>query len=130
MSKLCSSLIVVAVGVALGCASATSPRPTPASIRILEPNPFLIDATDTRLLTANVFDSAGVLINAQVQIIWQSADTSAAQVDQTGLLMARQFGSTTVRATVDANGARVQDSIVVDVTRGMVTNRAPADERR
>jgi Bacterial Ig-like domain (group 2) len=129
MPKLRSPLIIVAVGVGLACASATGPRPTPATIRILQANPFVIDSADTERLTADVFDSTGVLINAQVRIAWQSAETSVVQVDQTGLLTPRKFGFTTVRATVDASGSRAQDSIVVDVTRGMVTNRAPADER-
>ncbi len=72
MAKLRSPLIITVVGVGLGCASDTAPRPAPASIRILQADPFLIDEADTERLTADVFDSTGVLINAQVRIAWQA----------------------------------------------------------
>lgn len=128
MPKLYSLAIVLALGV--GCTSGTGPRPVPASIKILQANPFVIDVVDTERLTANVFDSTGALINTDVRVAWASVDTTIVRVDQTGLLTPRQSGAATVRATVDANGARVQDSILVDVTRAVTTDRSASDRKR
>ncbi len=123
-------LMVPILIAALGCSAGTGPRPVPASIKIIQANPFVLDVVDTERLSANVFDSTGVLINAEVRIAWTSTDTSIVHVDRVGTLTPRQVGFCTVRATADANGARVQDSIVVDVTRGSATSRSPSNTKR
>jgi hypothetical protein len=115
--KVCSRAIVPAVVAALGCSFGnTEPRPTPASIRILQASPFTVTlGDDAERLTAEVVDTVGFVITSRVRIAWSSADTNVVEVDQTGRLNPRNGGLATVRASVDAHGAPVQDSIVVDV---------------
>ena len=132
MNRLYSTLVIPVIAAGLECGvGGTGPRVAPASIKILGQNPFYweIDA-GTIALSASVFDSSGVLINSQVRIAWSSTDTTVVQVDQSGVLTPRKVGGSTIRAAVDANGARVQDSIAVDVfPPGVPVDRAPSAKK-
>jgi len=77
------------------------------------------------LLSADVLDSTGALITTRVRIAWSSTDTSVVRVDETGTLQPRNVGFSTIHAVVDANGAQVQDSIVVDVFRTTIVLQSP-----
>jgi hypothetical protein len=77
-------------------------------------------------LTADVVDSGGALITSRVRIAWSSTDTTVVRVDATGTLQPRNVGFSTIHAVVDANGAQVQGSIVVDVFRTTIVLQWPS----
>ena len=130
--RLVSFAALSTLAAGCGCGfSSTGPGPVPASIRIRQNSPYTVTlGIDTERLTADVVDSAGVLITSQVRIAWSSADTTVVQVDQTGTLKPRRGGSTTVRASVGARGTAVQDSIVVDVGVQVPLSSAPSSATR
>lgn len=76
-----------------------------------------------RILNAHVSDKSGILIDASVRIAWSSTDTSVVSVDQSGTLALHRLGTSYVRASVDTNGARAQDSVEVDVIKGNLVNK-------
>src|SRR6185437_12020386 len=98
-----------------------------ARIQIRETSPFLMDvAGGPEPLMADVVDSTGALITTRIRIAWSSTDTTVVRVDETGTLQPRNVGFSTIHAVVDANGARVQDSIVVDVFRTTIVRQRPS----
>ena len=111
----------------LGCGSdstALRQGPVPSRVTILEPNPFLADISTPAHVHAHVYDKSGILIDASVRVAWSSTDTSVVSVDQSGTLTLHRLGTSYVRASVDTNGARVQDSVEVDVIKGSLVDKA------
>ena len=111
----------------LGCGSdstALRQGPVPSRVTILEPNPFLADISTPAHVHAHVYDKSGILIDANVRVAWSSADTSVVSVDQSGMLTLHRLGTSYARASVDTNGARVQDSVEVDVIKGSLVDKA------
>lgn len=128
MYRSCLRMIVPILAASVGCSSGeTAPRFLAARIQIRATNPFLMDvAGGPETLTADVVDSGGVLITSRVRIAWSSTDTTVVRVDATGMLQPRNVGFSTIHAVLDANGARVQDSIVVDVFRTTIVLQRPS----
>jgi hypothetical protein len=126
--KPCLRMIVPILAASLGCSfGGTGPGGVAARIQIRETNPFLMDvAGGPETLTADVVDSTGALITTRVRIAWSSTDTTVVRVDETGTLQPRNVGFSTIHAVVNANGAQVQDSIVVDVFRTTIVLQWPS----
>jgi len=71
---------------------------------------------DTVRLRANVFDTNGVLIDSVAR--WRSLNPAIASIDSiTGKLLARNNGTTTVRAIVDVDTALVAVTVVQQLVR-------------
>ncbi len=114
------------VASAMSCASdstALRQGPVPSRVTILEPNPFLADISTPAHVHAHVYDNSGILIDASVRVAWSSTDTSVVGVDESGNLTLRRLGTSYVRASVDTNGARAQDSVEVDVIKGNLADK-------
>ena len=71
-----------------------------------------------------MYDQSGALIDASVRVGWSSGDTSVMTIDQSGTLALHRLGTSFVRASVDTNGARLQDSIEVDVIKEIPVSQA------
>ena len=97
------------------CTNSTSvqPRPVPARITILGPDPIYADINTYERVLAHVYDSSGALLDDKVRVAWSSRDTSVVLVDQMGSLTFRRLGISVIQATVDTNGTHVKDSVEV-----------------
>jgi hypothetical protein len=105
--------------------------PTAARVAINGPNPLILNISTSNpyRVTADVYDAAGAVLDGSVRIVWSSTDTTVAQIDSSGTLFMRRLGSSFVRASVSTEGARLQDSVKLDVIAGGVLQKIPLGAR-
>ena len=76
-------LVVVAGLVGVGCSSPTSVVDPPVALAVT-PSPVQVTTCDVLQLSAVLTDAKGKAVS--IAVVWSSANTTAAQVDQTGLV--------------------------------------------
>jgi hypothetical protein len=123
--RLPDSAILLFVAM-LGCTLSTerAQGPVPTRVTILGPDPLILDISAPYRVRAHVYDASGVLLDGRVRLAWSSSDTTIAVIDSSGALSMRQLGSTFIRAFVDTGSARAQDSVELDVIKGVVVQRS------
>jgi len=76
----------------------------------ITPSPVSLTVNQTQQLTATLKDSSGNVLTGRT-VVWSSSDSAAATVDQSGFVVARAAGSTTISAT--SGGAKGTASVTV-----------------